>query len=153
MLLIHRSDSTWANAAALLALTILAAGCASSPKAVDAPFYAPEREGAPSYSAGEVDTPPHLIKCFEVSGPAANNISGVVWEHVTVGYVVNELGQVDPATIVTGTTRGGGKGSASAESIREARARAATCTYTPGKHGGVPVRVRVQRLFRILANP
>lgn len=154
MLRILGRASSWTQAVVVWSVAMLGAACAPSRQAQPAGLLQPPATGLAAYPLAEVDSPPLLIKCWDVRGPAGNVISGVVWHQVTLGYVVTEAGQVDRASIVTGPTKTDRqRGPASHESIREARARAATCTYEPGMLAGTPVRVRVERTFRILASP
>ena len=110
--------------------------------------------GLQAYRISDVDEPPKLIKCAEQSGPSASTISGGRWESVTVGFIVTESGQVDNNSIyIRSVARRPRHPDASPKSIAEAQEIALSCRYEPGTIAGQPVRVAVDRTFRILAIP
>lgn len=110
--------------------------------------------GLAAYQPSEVHQPPRLIKCADAQGPQPTTIKGVRWDHVTLGFVVTEEGLVDPISIfVKRSEAKPAGGSALQRSILEAQDRALTCRYQPGAIEGQPVRVTMERTFRILAHP
>jgi hypothetical protein len=108
--------------------------------------------GLRAYRPTEVDTAPKLIKCASHNYPPASTISGGRWEYVTVGFIVTETGHVDNNSIfVKSAARSPRHPNASPKSIAEAKVIALSCEYEPGILSGQPVRVTVDRTFRILA--
>ena len=108
--------------------------------------------GLQAYRISDVDEAPKLIECAEQSGPPASTISGGRWEYVTVGFIVTESGQVDNNSIyIRSVARRPRHPDASPKSIAEAQLIALSCRYEPGTIAGQPVRVAVDRTFRILA--
>jgi hypothetical protein len=135
----------------VLALLVLGCASASSPAADEA---VPREAGLAAYPAAQLDEPPRLIGCSDAQGPTPNTIKGVRWDIVTLLFIVTEAGRVDPASIVatrTESTQLGGP--ASDASISEARQRALTCRYEPGRLDSQIVRASLERTFRILAEP
>jgi hypothetical protein len=110
--------------------------------------------GLAAYRVSEVDEAPRLVKCADAQGPQPSTMSGVQWDHVTLGFVVTEAGVVDPVSIFLKTSEARARGGdASDRSISEAENRALTCRYRPGTIQGQPVRVAMDRTFRILSRP
>lgn len=102
------------------------------------------------YPQSVLDTKARLIACSEAQGPGPNVITGVRWESVTVRFVVTEDGDVDPLSpyaIRSNAFRS--RAPASAGAIEEAKQRALTCRYEPGRLEDQAVRAVVERTFRI----
>jgi hypothetical protein len=135
-------------------LTLTASGCARTMRPVSLEPGADGDVGLAAYRVSEVEKAPHLITCADAQGPQPSSIAGVRWDHVTLGFIVTEAGVVDPVSIFLKTSEARARGGdASDRSIAEAQERALTCRYQPGTISGHPVRVNMERTFRILAQP
>jgi hypothetical protein len=107
--------------------TILLGACAST--------------GSSAHSLSSLDVEPELRGCGLYSEPPRHGYS------VEVQFVVNEIGEVKPGTVVVRPRRSA-VGEAHAEQMsRQAIEDAKRCTYTPALVDGEPVAVRMTKRF------
>jgi len=133
----------------VLLLCLLPLSCKTTPT-VDGGAPGPGRDGFEAYQTKALDKVPKPINCMDEPRP----LKGIAddwlnFVRVTLRFVVDENGQVDPATITRMPSRYTNKGSPPEASMREAELRASSCRYEPGRIGEEAVRSVVMRTFEV----
>lgn len=141
-----RNSRLWFPGTVLsLAVALTGWGCAATAPAAGG---ASPPDGV--HLGSDVDRAPRLIACSD-GLPAAmpSQISGVRVERVTLRYVVDADGQVEPDwLVVTGYGWHGARGTSGA-SVEEAKQRALSCRYKPALSGDRAVRAVAERTFSV----
>jgi hypothetical protein len=127
-------------------LAILVVQCAPASRTADAM----PGNGLVAFAPEELNEQPRLIQCSDAIGPTGSTIHGTLVERVTVRFIVTEKGSVDAASVFSTVSRAVGGARASDASIDEAKQRALTCRYEPGRLDGKVVRTTMERTFRIV---